>query len=71
MKELDMYVPKGIKEAILINTADLERFEPLRDGLLGIGVQLITDNAVESGRFIAIGEISSALAKELGQGFNP
>ena len=54
-------------DALLVNTADLKTFEPLREGLLGLGVQIVADDMIERGKFIAIGEVSSALVKELGK----
>ena len=56
-----------VRDVFLVNTADLKTFEPLRAGLLGLGVQLIADDMIERGKFIAIGEVSSALVKELGK----
>ena len=56
-----------VRDAFLVNTADLKTFEPLREGLLGLGVQLVADDMIDRGKFIAIGEISSALVKELGK----
>lgn len=56
-----------VRDVFLVNTADLKTFEPLRAGLLRLGVQLIADDMIERGKFIAIGEVSSALVKELGK----
>lgn len=56
-----------VRDAFLVNTSDLKTFEPLREGLLGLGVQLVADDMIERGKFIAIGVISSALVKELGK----
>lgn len=55
------------RDAFLVNTADLKTFEPLREGLLGLGVQIVADDMIERGKFIAIGDVSSALVKELGK----
>lgn len=61
----DIAVPR--EDAIFVNTADLKWFEPVREGLLGIGVQLVANDMIERGKFIVIGELSHVLAKEFGK----